>query len=363
MKPRLSLDLAASCSATRRATVVVAAATAAAGVFGWHTYQGSAASSPVVSRVTVTGINNRGQIIGMLWLTSGVRHGFVWRRGSLTLLGRSHSSADEINEHGEILGYDGKKNPVLWEHGKTRSLAPLSAPWALNNRGQVLGSYQSRPALWTDGKITLLPFRWVAAMNDRTQVVGETSDGQAAEWQNGKLTNLGYKGEGLAINDRGEIVGRKDNEDVIVWQNGRATDIGPGTPVAINERGEVLLSDGLWRNGKVVQLGVPAGVEQSWTTAISNRGQVIGSFQEAPRGPVRGFVWQNGAIRLLPRPKNGAPSLKTATAAVAINDQNQIVGNNCVAVCDDEPDVGRFAFLWVLRGGRIKTRQLFKGHF
>jgi probable HAF family extracellular repeat protein len=332
--------------------VVVAVTTAISGTFGWHAYEGSAASAPRVQRASVRDLNNRGQVTGTLWLTNGVRHAFVWRRGSLQLLGRNNSQANAINDRGQILGYDGGKGgAVLWEHGKTRSLGRLSDPALLNNRGQVLGFYQGHPALWTNGKISPLPLTMAPAMNDEGQVVGQAADGQAAEWQDGKLTELGFGGYGWAINNHGEILGLSDSHDVIVWQNGTTNDLGQGDPVAINERGQVTgIHDAgatpfVWQNGTMTDLNGFSG-----GGLLSNHGQVVVS---SSRGDQAAYsVWQNGTITRLSgyRPWN-------ELFPVAINDHNQIIAQACATDCIRDP--GReFAVLWTLKKSGVTRQQI-----
>ena len=198
-------------------------------------------------------------------------------------------------------------------------------------------------------------------MNDRGQVVGGTGEHNAGEWQGGKLTDLG-PGSPVAINDRGQIVGARDG-DVVVWRNG--IDIGPGWPVAINERGQVIgwheITPGIvhafrWSNGTMTDLG---GGGRSIPTAISRSGQVVGySFDR--NGVEHGFVWHDGTMTRLPAPKGHAGR---PTRAVAINNHNQIVGDDCSSPrCVRNGGQRGFAVLWTLQGRRIKTLQIAKGH-
>jgi probable HAF family extracellular repeat protein len=346
-----------------------------AGTLAWHAREGSAAALHEKSGVTVSGINDRGQVVGTL--TRGwVSHGFVWAKGSLKLTGLAE--ADAINDRGEILGKNGNGQNVLWENGRAKRIG-LGYVFALNDRGQVLACKLKEAigcgsvALWTDGKNSLLPFDsdLPVAMNDQGQVVGLLPDGDAGEWQGGKVTDLG-PGDAIAINDRGEILGTGPNGDVTVWRNGIATDIGPGNPVALNERGQVIgtheitariVQAFLWSNGTTTDLGRGYSIP----TAISKSGQVVG-FTYALDSPglegERGFVWQNGTMTRLPSPKGHAGR---PTRAVAINDHNQIVGDDCDAGGGCTPSRGNggprgFAVLWILHGRRITTLQIAKGH-
>jgi probable HAF family extracellular repeat protein len=343
--------------------------TVLAGTFAWHAYAGSAATVQEKSGVTVSGINDRGQVVGTV--TRGWQdHGFVWKRGALKRLGLVE--ADAINERGDILGASVYSQNLLWENGRMKRVG-LAEVSALNDRGQVLGN-KGYPRgggweLWTDGKISLLPFDsdQSVAMNDRGQVVGVLPAGDAGEWRNGKVTDLG-PGYPVAINDRGEILGRGANGDVTVWRDGIATDVGPGTPVALNERGQVIgfreitprmLRGFIWSNGTMTDLcggySIPA--------AISKSGQVVG-YSLDRNGNTHGFLWQNGTMTRLPAPKGheGRPA-----RAVAINDHNQIIGDDCYSGgngrCATRNGGPRgFAVLWTLHGRRINTRQIVNGH-
>jgi probable HAF family extracellular repeat protein len=151
---------------------------------------------------------------------------------------------------------------------------------------------------------------------------------------------------------------------VIVWQNGTPIDIGPGWGVALNERGQVIgshqVAQGghafLWSNGTMTDLGTLGG-KYSHPTAISDRGQVVG-YSTDRRGLQHGFVWQKGVMTRLPSP---AGYRGARTRALAINERNQIIGDNCFMDCGFRygPYSGdKFAVLWTLRGHKIETRLL-----
>ena len=298
-----------------------------------------------VALVRVVGINNRGEIVGDL-TKNGSQHGYVWQNGSARLLG---SATVAINERGQILGYAKYSpfHPVLWENG-TRSSIDLDQVYALNDGGQVLGERGASLALWTNGQVSLLPFvaDWPVAMNDRGQVVGETAAGRAAEWQDGTLTDLG-PGDPIAINDRGEILEDR-NGDVLVWQNGIATDLGPGNGIAINERGDVIWADTQGSNDAFVRRdGTTTDLGGVHPVAISNRGQVVTSTYDSP---VSYWVWPDAD--LLPYSQDDA-------RVVGINDHNQIAGTVCSPTCDPNRGIKKeHGVLWTLEGNTVKTQRL-----
>jgi probable HAF family extracellular repeat protein len=293
-------------------------------------------------------------------------HGFVWHNGSLRLLG---ALAVAINERGQVLGYAKYDNggtsrtgplrdPVLWDNGKTRQLS-VQRPQAFNDDGQIIG-WNDAPVLWWKGVLLWLPFTPVA-INDLGEIVGELN-GDVVVWQAGQLTDLG-PGDPTEINDRGEIVGWQ-NGDAVIWRAGLPTDIGPGRPVAINKRGEVTgvhdvqgeTHAFLWRNGTITDLGSLGG---GWSvpTAISNRGQVVGDSADAT-GLQSGFVWQHGGMTRLPAPDRYAGD---RTRALAINDHNQIVGDDGNADTERPDAHNRFSVLWTLgRDGVLARTLLFR---
>lgn len=325
---------------------------------------------PKLESVTVSDINDRGEVVGVLRKEhDGATLGFAWKNGSLQLLGRGKSAAaDLINDRGQILGTSGG-HAVLWEAGSVTSVG-LHYVWGLNEAGQVLGGnevgnhtdgYTITPAVWTNGTVRPLPFAgWGGPMNNLGQVVGQTTDGHAAEWQDGTLTDLG-EGYPTAINDHGDILGSLDR-NVILWRNGAATILGPGLPGALNEHGEAILSSVhwpshalLWRNGTMTDLGTLGG-KWSIPTAISDSGQVVG-YSTDSYGRQHGFVWRNGVMTRLPAPAGYRGSV---TRALAMNDRNQIIGDNCHIGCGETRNLppSRFAVLWTLRGHKIETRRL-----
>ena len=308
--------------------------------------------------VTVADINDHGQVVGQVRTARGGSRGFVWRNGLMRELGQPlYAGAWRINERGQIIGTsssasDREQHAVTWENGKMIDLPPLGSVTAINERGQILGYFGSTAVIWENGKMRdLFAGGGASAINNRGQVVGGTKDGRALVWQNGRITSLG-PGEAIDINERGEVVGQRDGR-VVVWRKGTTIDLGPGTAVAINDSGQVIGVRGppggrfhafLWQRGIMTDLGTLGG-RWSFPTAISNRGQIVG-YSLSRSGVQHAFLWHGGTMIELSSPKGNA-----RTRAIAINENNQIIGDNCLDDCGRRAPRfrSRFAVIWTLR--------------
>ncbi|MCA9945973.1 MAG: hypothetical protein KC449_20965 [Anaerolineales bacterium] len=228
-----------------------------------------------------TAINNSGQVAGYAHIETQpppfthIFHAFLWEDGTMIDLGTFgyHSIASAINESGQIVGrssYNPSSVPThafLWENGVMTDLGTLggftSSASDINNRGQIVGySFDSQnvshAVLWEDGTVIDLgslggSISVAYAINNRGQVVGcsQTAAGldHAFLWENGVMTDLSNNEEDRScaydINNRGQIVG-VINDFAVTWEKGHLVwlaspaDADWTRPDALNDRGIIV---------------------------------------------------------------------------------------------------------------------------
>jgi probable HAF family extracellular repeat protein len=191
-------------------------------------------------------INDRGQVVGQSF-TNNIANAttgyptmdpFLWWSGNLHdlgSLGGTSGVANWLNQQGEVIGTsnlagDETHHAFLW-NGRLRDLGTLGGPnseaFFANDVGDVVGradysASNHHAFLWRNGAMIDLgsvdgdPNSTAYAVNNRDQVVGDSSGGHAWLWQNGTIRDLNTliaPGSGLsvqsaaAINDSGVIYG------------------------------------------------------------------------------------------------------------------------------------------------------------
>ncbi|MBT8390440.1 MAG: hypothetical protein KJO48_01595, partial [Ignavibacteria bacterium] len=147
----------------------------------------------------------------------------------------------------------------------------------------------------------------------------------------------------IDINNQGQVVGLGiTNLELgfslaFFWESGNTTIISPGTAIAINDSGWVLVANdqgdslSLWKNGATISLNpIPSntylatleyGLDEVITADVNNQNIVVASFVDLSGDPVLGYIWQNETWSLLP-----SPTGFDNHAATKINENNEISG-------------------------------------
>ncbi len=264
-------------------------------------------------------VNDNGVVVGASAIADGENppnHAFRWARGHLTdlgTLGGRDSSANAVNDHGDIAGSsqlpDGSTHAVLWHNGHIQDLGILpgggdSIASDINNHGVVVGRA-------VDGSGQLVGFRWFAGV--MTPLV--TVDG------------IGVPAN--AVNEQGQVAGVLQNAALQPVRLAGTTatvlteHFGQGN--GINECGDVAgafvagLGQGfLYHNGQFRALASPAGAEESQAMALNDRRDTVGFTFVAKFQPV---LWpRGGAPQILPALHGGLGF------AWGINNKGQVVG-------------------------------------
>jgi probable HAF family extracellular repeat protein len=154
-------------------------------------------AAPDAVLTEATGINNEGEIVGFYLDAGFVAHGFILRRGVVSIYnypGALRTVLTRINEHGQISGNrldpDGRRRGFVLQNGVTTTIevpgAVNSRTGGINNRGDVVGYYDDADLithgfLLKDGVYTTLDFPGASDtalldINDRGVIAG-TYDG------------------------------------------------------------------------------------------------------------------------------------------------------------------------------------------
>ncbi|WP_235971402.1 PEP-CTERM sorting domain-containing protein [Azohydromonas caseinilytica] len=245
-------------------------------------------------------INDRGELTGIAASQgSGAWRPFLYRRAEMVEIptppGGRYAQGLDINSAGQVLGVAGPSlqeafsRPFIYDGTRTRFL-DLPEGYSLerlNDRGQMLGTAFdartgiTRPFLYEDGRITLLPLLQDAPMPQERAV----------------LRGIDFNNAGqvlVRLTDRADLTGR--NVSSYLYSDGAYTRIGPAgsfEAVDINRKGWVTGTltapdwsghrPALYRDGRLLDLNdllVPAGArngELRSALALNDRGQILGT--------------------------------------------------------------------------------------
>jgi probable HAF family extracellular repeat protein len=290
----------------------------------------------------VSGINNRGALIGAAYLQERKLFLFDEHGRVPVSSGVQPGPRPRINDAGQFIA---SVAGVTNEHAELVSGGKpleIGAGWAasyatdINGRGQVTGWVETNRIdhafLLTGNETHDLGSIGASesigrALNASGDVVGELRGGGAEQhaflYHNGKMLDLGTLGGrtsyALGINDRAEIAGTSETSS--------------GHKHAF-----------LYSNGVMKDLGTLGG-DVSEASGINNEGIVVGSSETSNHRWVA-FVYSNGAMKALsdlvtswdwrafanivPANERGVPELSGVTA---INNKGQIVANSDWILC------------------------------
>lgn len=272
-------------------------------------------------------INARGEVVGRSYTASGLTHAFLYSNGLMNDLGAAGGSSysEGINDHGQIVGSSGSR-AFLYDNGVMTEIGTLggssSSAQSINNAGQIVGYSDTgrgynRAFSYANGVMTDIGTLGGANsaafdINASGQIVGGSSTAASAGhshaflYDNGTMTDLGTLGGGRSdargVNNVGQIVGQ-------AWTaqgNGRAF---------------------LYTNGIMMDLGTLGGNENasySYATSINNRGQVVGTSWTNGSDP-HAFLFDDDQMIDL-NSLVAAGARWTSLIEVVINDAGQIAG-------------------------------------
>jgi probable HAF family extracellular repeat protein len=176
-------------------------------------------------------VNNFGDVVGSSTIDhADTFHATLWRQGQvidLGTLGGPASTANAINDHGQIVGWaetaSRETHAFLWQRGVMTDLGAGSAN-GINERGDIVGTavpFDNHAVIWRHGVMTFLPmpanaqFSGAGDINERGQVLAgyfASSQSHSVLIDGDRLTELGVPPgdtsfSGFHLNDNGEIVG------------------------------------------------------------------------------------------------------------------------------------------------------------
>ncbi|MCL4199530.1 MAG: hypothetical protein KJZ69_18705 [Phycisphaerales bacterium] len=299
------------------------------------------------------GVNQGGNVVGAAFLPGNVFHAALWVDGEpvdLGTLGGTDSQAFDANSTGWVTGWSKlpgggpfDRRGFIWRDGVMEDLGSLGGDRVearrINEAGEIVGWAEYEP-----GVRAYRAFHWVdGQMIDLGDLEGRGSDANA-------------------INNTGLIVGQSwrdgDGWRAVMWEDGQITDLGTlrsdnsgqSTALGVNDLGHIVgssyregsenRSPFLWTQGRMYNLGLPAGTQGAWAAAVNNQVQVVG-WGVRNNGSTTGFLWELGRGMqklddLMP------PRTRYRTMFVNdINDAGQVTGSS-YSVAD--PDTTR-AFL------------------
>ncbi|MEN6450687.1 MAG: PEP-CTERM sorting domain-containing protein [Thermoguttaceae bacterium] len=280
-----------------------------------------------------SGINAKGQIVGLSTTAAGPQHAFLFSGGKMTDLGTlgGDSAATGVNDNGQVVGYSatsaGATHAFLYDKGSMNDLQPSggeSYAAAINAQGQIVGHRSANGVtsafLYSGGTITTL-----GSFSGASFATGINGAGQVAMYAASAPMSANYHSylrSGETMTDLGMIDGSWWSLTSAVNAKGQVVGWG-GSAEFYNEHAY------LYSNGAMKDLGTLSGCARSQATGINTAAQVVGfSYSladDSSRVGQHAFVYTNDTMTDLNSLIDVASGW-TLEAATAINDLGQIAG-------------------------------------
>jgi probable HAF family extracellular repeat protein len=248
-----------------RLTVLVAATfvlTASGAAAGSHEFPltevGTIAGDRGDSESYPTGINDRGDVIGVSEVTpGGDEHAFLWDGAmhDVGTLGGDTSRPTGVNDLGQVVGVStdaaGNEHPFLYDTSGMQELPFDGEPTDINNSGEIVGNAYEGGFLYDQAGYHPLyeEAAEINAINDAGAYVGVTVDGHPLlHDESGSHDLTGEVGTALGVNDFGTVLagtpGFRTQKNLFVY-DGTITQLGrSGTKAWINNCGDVVADPG-----------------------------------------------------------------------------------------------------------------------
>jgi probable HAF family extracellular repeat protein len=275
---------------------------------------------------TAEAINEHGQVVGWSDTAGGNRHAFLYGDGVMqdlgTLTGGSDSYATALNDRGQVVGYSGinglgQQFPevyqgFVWDQDGMKSLGALFCPCSYNDRYGTSGAYAINDKGWIGGDSETVRGSWVLHAAFWREAAPQDIGGGAGDWSISRV--FGLNPQGAAVGDYAADAGRQD-----VFDREAA----------------------LWRDGNRLNLGTLPGDASSTALAVNLRNIVVGWSGTSNGSISHAFLWSRGSMHELGSLHHGANS-----AALAVNAAGEAVG------WANSADGTPHAFLWL--AGRMQ---------
>lgn len=275
---------------------------------------------------TAEAINEHGQVAGWSDTAGGNHHAFLYSGGVMqdlgTLTGGSDSYATALNDDGEVVGYSGinglgQQFPevyqgFIWDQDGMKSLGALFCPCSYNDRYGTSGAYAIDDKGWIGGDSETVRGSWVLHAAFWREAAPQDIGGGAGDWSISRI--FGLNPQGAAAGDYAADAGQQN---------------------VFNREAS------LWRDGNRLGLGALQGDASSTALAVNQHGVVVGWSGVSDGSVSHAFLWSGGSMHALGALRQGANS-----AALAVNANGAVVG------WSDAVDGTSHAFLW--RAGRMQ---------